>query len=315
MSCSPLIRASALALLLALTPARAADEASSGGPQVTSADVAVMSFNIRYGTADDGPNRWARRKRMVYALLRRQGADVIALQEALRPQLDELHAALPAYGELGRGRDDGATKGEYAAILYRRERFDVDESGTFWLSDTPEVPGSITWGNACTRICTWGRFVPRSSGRAFYVFNVHLDHISQPSREKGVALVLSRVRDRRQPDPIVLTGDFNVDESNPIVRYLEGGLQLQDVTNGLAAKPLPLVDTFRLLHKDATRDGTFHEFKGYQTGNRIDYIFTQPDVAVLRAEILRDSTRVRYPSDHFPITAVLRFAPSTSNGN
>jgi endonuclease/exonuclease/phosphatase family metal-dependent hydrolase len=187
----------------------------------------------------------------------------------------------------------------------------VDESGTFWLSDTPEVPGSITWGNACTRVCTWARVLPKPSGKPFYMFNTHLDHISQLSREKGIALIMSRLSSRKHPDPVVLTGDFNSGENNAVVRYLEGERRLEIVNNGMSQNPEPLVDTFRLLHKDASDVGTAHGFKGGRAGNKIDYIFVRPGTEVLQAEILHDSQDNRYPSDHFPITAAIRFADRT----
>ncbi|HPC94248.1 MAG TPA: endonuclease/exonuclease/phosphatase family protein [Sedimentisphaerales bacterium] len=259
----------------------------------------VMSFNIRYGTADDGPDRWENRRQQVCELIDRNKCDVIGLQEALRFQIDAIREALPVYAEIGVGRDDGRTKGEYSAILYRTDRLLVAEAGTFWLSDTPEVPGSMTWGNKITRICTWGRFIHKPSRKAFYHFNTHFDHQSQPSREKSAVRLAQRIRDRRHPDPVIVTGDFNAGESNPAVRYLKGDLDLDGKT------PIPFVDSFRRLHPEATEVGTFHAFKGTRSADKIDYIFVQPDAEVLEARILYDNVDGRYPSDHFPITARL----------
>ncbi len=259
----------------------------------------VMSFNIRYGTANDGPDHWRNRKEQVFELIGRSDCDLIGLQEALRFQIDEIRAAVPVYGEIGVGREDGRTKGEYSGILYRTDRLIVAEAGTFWLSDAPEVPGSMTWGNRITRICTWARFIHKPSGKAFYHFNTHFDHQSQPSREKAAVLVARRIRDRQHPDPAIFTGDFNAGESNPAVRYLKGDLDLDGKT------PVPFVDSFRLLHPDATEVGTFNAFKGTRTGDKIDYIFVQPGTKVLEARILYDNDNGSYPSDHFPITARL----------
>jgi len=302
-----LVRTLVFGLLLMLTlnlPAPAAVVCEEPPAQP---DVLVMSFNIRYGTAKDGENHWDKRRDMVCELLQRQSPDLVGLQEALRFQIDEIRSALPQYAEIGCGRDDGKTLGEYSGILYRKNRFDVNDSGTFWLSDTPEVPGSITWGNACTRLCTWGRFVPKGSGKAFYMFNTHLDHISQLSRDKAIVLIASKLRDRRHPDPIVFTGDFNVGESNSVARYLRGEAPISVASDGLTQNPIPLVDTFRVLHPDAKDVGTFNGFKGTRTGQKIDYIFVQPGVEVLKAEILYDNHDNRYPSDHFPITAAIRW--------
>ena len=266
----------------------------------------VMSFNIRYGTANDGENRWENRRRMVFEVIGNQRSDVVGLQEALRFQIDQIIEAVPAYAMVGVGRDDGETKGEYSAILYRTDRFKVGESGTFWLSDTPQVPGSITWGNACTRICTWARFIENKSGRAFYLFNTHLDHVSQPSRQKSAALLAQRIHSRKHAEPFVLTGDFNVGEDNPVVTYLKGKTAPGRADEREAKNPVPVVDTFRVLHSEATAVGTFNGFKGNREGDKIDYVFTPPGVKVLSADILRDNVAGRYPSDHFPVTAQLR---------
>jgi len=292
-----------VAILLILIPGLQAWAA--GGQAGAEPNLVVMTYNIRYGTANDGENSWANRKEIAIDVLRRHSPDVVGLQEALRFQIDDIRAALPRYAEIGVGRDDGMTKGEYSAILYRKDRFDVTDSGTFWLSDTPEKPGSITWGNNCTRLCTWGRFVRKDTGRAFYHFNTHLDHVSQYSRERAAVLLAQRIRDRKHPDPVLLTGDFNTGEDNPVVRYLKGELESPVASGDFSKNPVVLVDTFRVLHPDEKVVGTFHSFNGDRTRDKIDYIFAQPGTKVLRTEILRDNTDNRYPSDHFPIVAVL----------
>ncbi len=294
-----------LALALALVVNVHARASAIGVQNGNDPNLVVMTFNIRYGTADDKEDNWVNRREMVYDVLRRHDPDLVGLQEALRFQIDEIRAALPEYAEIGGGRDDGKTKGEYSAILYRQDRMGLSDCGTFWLSDTPQTPGSITWGNACTRICTWGRFIVKDSGAAFYHFNTHLDHVSQPSREKAIVLIARHIRDRVYPEPVLLTGDFNAGESNPIVRYLKGEQELPAAGSELAKNPTVLVDTFRVLHANAREVGTFHSFNGDRTRDKIDYIFALPGTKVLRAEILRDNVDNRYPSDHFPVMAVL----------
>lgn len=251
----------------------------------------VMSFNIRYGTAKDGENRWEARRRMLMDLLRRQNADIVGLQEALAFQIDEILAAMPVYGVVGVGRDDGAARGEFSAILFRRNRFRVAEAGTFWFSDTPGTPASQSWGNRIPRICTWTRLIDRD-GRGFFVYNVHLDHESQPSRERSTQLLLERIEARDYVrDPVIVTGDFNVGEKNPALATLQG----------------PFVDTFRVAKPDETAVGTFNGFRfGRVDGEKIDYVLVQPGAEVLHADILRDSRSRRYPSDHFPVIARVR---------
>lgn len=262
------------------------------------APVKVMSFNVRQGTARDGDNRWELRRGLVCELVRAEAPDVLGLQEALRFQLDELRQALPGYAEVGVGRD-GGKKGEYSAILYRADRFDLTDAETFWLSDTPgEV--SNTWKAACLRVCTWGRFVERDTGRAFYHYNTHLDHVSQPAREKSVRLIVDRIGSRAHPDPFVLTGDLNAGEANPAILFL--------LAKGeFAAQPVAMVDTFRVLYPEAKEVGTFNGFAGKADGEKIDFILAAPSTEVLAVAIVRTGRDGRYPSDHFPVTATLRF--------
>ena len=275
-----------LAVLVFVPASLSASLAQQGREPLT-----VMSFNIRYGTAKDGENEWTRRRTMLFDLVREQDADVIGVQEALDFQIDEITAAVPAYATVGVGRDDGRARGEFAAILFRNSRFRVAEAGTFWLSDTPAVPGSKSWGNNITRICTWARLIDRD-GRGLFVYNVHLDHQSQPSRERSTQLLRERIDARSVgSDPVVVTGDFNVGEKNAALATLLG----------------PFVDTFRVVRPQEKTVGTFTGFKfGNVEGDKIDYIFVEPGTEVLHADIVRFTRDQRYPSDHFPVVARVR---------
>jgi len=263
----------------------------------------IMSFNIRYGTANDGDNHWEKRKELVFDVLREERPDVAGLQEALRFQIDQIRQALPVYQEIGVGREDGKEKGEYSVILYRQDRFQAEESGTFWFSDTPEVAGSRHWGNACVRICSWARLIEKTSGRAFYIYNLHLDHQSQPSREKSVQLLSRRIRQRKHPDPVIVTGDFNAEEDNPAVLYLKGSHAFAGEAGNQNSSTVVLRDSFRVLHPEVGGVGTFHGFEGRSGVGKIDYIFVSPEVQVRGAEIVHMQKNGRYPSDHFPVMA------------
>ena len=174
----------ALVALLLLSVGSLAASAENAGEL----ELRVMSFNIRNGNAYDGENHWDLRKELVYDVISDYSADVLGLQEAVRFQLDAFNQNLPEYGEVGIG-SEGGTDGQYSAILYLKERFDVDESGTFWISETPSVP-SKSWGSAHMRICTWARLVDKDTAHPFYVYNVHLDDGSQSAREKGVQQIM-----------------------------------------------------------------------------------------------------------------------------
>ena len=281
----------ALAVLLlgwivaAPAPAQVPAPPAPAAPPLT-----VLSFNIRYGTADDGENHWTRRREQLFALLREQQADVVGLQEALHGQLEEIVRAVPGYAWVGVGRSDGRQAGEYAAVLYRTARLTPRRSDTFWFSDTPGVVKSTSWGNRIERICTWAYFEDRE-GPSFYVFNVHLDHESQPSRERSAALLMQVVSARDPKAPVVVTGDFNSGEDNPAARIVARTMR----------------DSFRVAHPDATQVGTFTGFvSGKTSGDKIDYVFVEPGTEVIDAQILRTASGGRYPSDHFPVMAKVR---------
>lgn len=253
----------------------------------------VMSFNIRFGTANDEENAWPERKELVFATIRKFEPHVLGMQEALAFQIDEITAAIPGYKQFGVGRDDGRRAGEFSCLLVNTDRCQVEDSGTFWLSDTPDKPGSMTWGNSITRICTWALLQDKLSNQRFHVFNTHWDHVSQPSREKSADLIVERIADRQPAKtPVLLMGDFNSGEKNPAFR-------------ALIDSPLELRDTFRSLHPEASEVGTFNGFRGQRGGEKIDAILVSPVWTVVAAEIDRTSEGNQFPSDHFPVTATV----------
>ncbi len=268
----------------------------------------VMSFNIRYGTADDKENAWPLRRDLVFDIISEYQPQLVGLQEALDFQLDEITEKLPEYAFVGVGRDDGIKEGEFSAILYLKGHYRVIESETFWLSDTPTVPGSKTWGNTIPRIVTWAKFEDIRLNKQFYVFNTHFDHRSQPSREKSAQLIVDRVRAREDSTiPAVITGDFNAGEYNPVIRYMVEDQAITMSSGEALTNPQPFKDTFRTRHPEAVKVGTANRFTGYSVGPKIDYIFVAGQLAITGAAIIRDNDQGRYPSDHFPVIADLSF--------
>ena len=251
--------------------------------------IRVMSFNVRYGTAADGDNAWPLRRDLVFETIRGADPHIIGIQEALAFQIAELERALPGFQRVGVGRDDGDEAGEFSAIMFRSDRFELLDSGTFWFSDTPALPGSMHWGNRITRICTWVRIRDRNAERSFYVYNLHWDHESQNSREMSARLLMERVDQRSAPnDPAIITGDFNAGESNAAFTFI--------TSQGFR-------DTFRLRHPEASAVGTFNAFRGESDGEKIDAVLISPGWFVISAEIVRANRNGRFPSDHFPVTA------------
>ena len=274
-------------------------------------ELRLMSFNVRYENQEDLDSRsWRERIVGAVKMIRRQGPDVIGVQEALHGQAADLWASLPDYEFFGAGRDDGLSNGEYAGIFYRRDGFRPDpaDCGTFWLSDMPEQAGSMTWGNGIPRVATWVRLIDLATQRGFYVFNTHWDHRNQASRERAALLIAQRIDGRRCPDePVALIGDFNAVETNPGLAYLKGkrvavGGAQQLWTEGL-------VDTFQFLHAAEPNRRTLHFWTDKREDSaKVDHILVSRSAVIQEAEIISgDSPMV---SDHFPVTARVLFPPA-----
>ena len=259
-------------------------------------ELKLMTFNIRYENAEDvGARAWQQRVTGAVRMISEEAPDVIGVQEAMHGQAADLWASLPDYEFFGAARDDGRRSGEYAGIFFLRDRFEPDasESGTFWLSDTPQHPGSKTWGNGIPRTVTWLRLVDRSTHRGFYVFNTHWDHRHQGSRERSAVLLAQRISRRKFPDqPVVLLGDLNALEKNPGV--------------AVVTREGRLIDTFHALHPEEPARTTLHFWRGTRAGLlKVDYIMVSEGAEILSAEI-RDHD-VPMISDHFPVTARVVF--------
>lgn len=250
----------------------------------------AVTANLRTSSAADGDNAWPLRKAGALALLRGLSPDVLGVQEALADQHDAVAATLPGYVAVGGGRDDGKRKGEFSSLFLRQARFELLDSGQFWLSPTPEVPGSMGWDAAYTRICTWARVRDRRNGRELLVANTHFDHLGVLAREQSARLIVARLRASAGTLPILLLGDFNSDERSGAYRAL--------IDAGL-------VDAYRSVHPQvAANELTFHDFKGLTLGRRIDFIFNSTDLRAVDAAI--DRTPIapgRFPSDHYFVTA------------
>lgn len=289
-------------------------EMITGEPEIS---LTVMSFNIRYDNPADGENGWTHRAPLVAQAIRDHRADIVGLQEALSNQLQDLLAELPEYEAVGVGRDDGKTSGEYAAILYKRERLRLDAATTFWFSPTPQKPGSRGWGANLARICTTATFGIYNSGRAVRVFNVHLDHESQRAREESAHLLARAIADSRQVNvPVIVTGDFNAGEHSGVIAYLTGRADRATAGESFAPASPRLLDTFRIKSTQTAGTGTYHRWTGDTTGERIDYILVDRSLDVVSAGIDGQARSTpaaegqtpgpaRYPSDHFPIFATV----------
>ena len=265
--------------------------------------VRVMSFNVRYGTANDDENAWPRRREALCDVIREFEPDLLGLQEVLAFQRDELAAALPGYAIVAAGRDDGRDGGEMTPIFFRTSRFERLDGGHFWLSESPDVPGSRGWDAALPRIASWVRLRDRTDpdGPAVLVLNTHFDHRGAEARRRAAAFVRERLCDLGRGCRVVVTGDFNAPE---------GSDTHAELFAGRPGDPPALIDTLRaMVPRSGNTEGTFNGFDAAATtGPRIDWIGCSADWEVRLAGIDRTTREGRPPSDHWPVTAVLRAA-------
>lgn len=276
-----------------------------GGAEGT--QLVAATFNIRFDPVDENssvePNGWTNpdgpRRDLVIDAITAMDADVIGVQEALDPQVVDLASALSEYTFFGVGRDDGVAAGEYAGIFYRSSRFFQVDGGHFWLSETPEIPGTVFEGSAATRMATWVRLCDELANQEFVLLNTHWDHASQDSRELSAALIRERLATIASDVPVIVTGDLNAWPENAAIGIL------------LDAEPEQspqLIDGYRQANPVMENDeGTVHYFLGITTGLRIDFVLHDEGIHTVDSQIVRSDVDGRYPSDHYPVTGTLRW--------
>jgi endonuclease/exonuclease/phosphatase family metal-dependent hydrolase len=246
----------------------------------------VMTFNLRFATPMDGANEWQHRKDLVVEIILKYQPDLLGTQEGTVPQLDYLTAHLSGYLPLTAHREVDVTC-QYPTVFYRAQGFEALKSGEFWLSQTPTVHRSQSWGSAFPRMVTYGLFQKRGRRESFYFINTHLDHISAEARLQGARMIREHFFPLKQP--MILAGDFNEPPESPVYHQLLGSGS-------------PLTDTWRAVHPPVEEASTQHGFDGSPRGSRIDWILVSPAFGVQQAAIIYDNQEGRYPSDHFPYT-------------
>ena len=275
------------------------------GVATNAAEVRVMSFNIRYATPRDIPtgNAWPARKELVLKTIEAFDPDLAGLQEVLPAQGDAIKAHFAATHDfIGVPRTDGKTEGEMVPVLFRRERFEKVRGGTFWLSPTPDIPGSKGWDADLPRIVTWVELRDRKhENRPVLFLNTHFDHLGKQARMESAKLMRNRMVELAgdEDKAIICTGDFNVPQYSPPYKELLGD----------AGAKARLIETFKeAIPKPTTQDYTYHGFIGQNTrADRIDWVLRSDHFKTLKASIDRTNENGRYPSDHYPVTAVLEW--------
>lgn len=272
----------------------------SWGEEPSTSSLKVMSFNIRYGTARDRENHWNNRKEFLVETIKVFNPDVLGTQETLAFQRDYLAEHLAGYTVIAAGRDDGKEKGEMMAVYFRTNRFELLDSGHFWLSETPDRTGSKGWGSKSPRMVTWLKLRDRlaAAGSAFFFFNTHFDYRSLQTKIESARLLRKRIVVRAGNTPVVVTGDFN----SP-----EGSAPYDALFNPNPEKSRMLFDTYRKAHPErGEQEGTFSGFGQRVNQSRIDWIACSHHWRVLSADIDRTNRHERTPSDHYPVTAILQ---------
>jgi len=263
------------------------------------AEIKVMSFNVRYGTAKDGENHWDKRKDFLAETIKIYGPDLLGTQETLGFQRDFLAKKMEGFGVLGVGRDDGKEKGEMMAVYWRKDRFEKTDGGHFWLSKTPMEVGSKSWDTSLPRMATWVRLKDKTAGKDILLLNTHFDHIGKVARVESAKLIREQIVTLGKDCSVIVTGDFNAGEGSEPYKALFGLREKEES---------PVLDTYRLVHpKKGDAEGTTTGFKaGPSKGGRIDWIGVSRDFTVVTAGIDRTEKNGRTPSDHFPVTTSLK---------
>lgn len=256
----------------------------------------VMTYNVRYDNPGDGEHAWPNRRAAVGSTIRFHAPDVVGLQEPLDHQLAEIADRRPGFAWLGRGRVDGESEGEHTPIGYRTDRFACVDSDTFWLSETPEVPGSVGWDARHPRIVTWARLRDRRTDTRLLVANTHFSHDGPRARRESARLLCDRLADLREGDPVVLTGDFNCVAGEGPYEILTG-----------EGRPIALAGEGERSSEPAHGPPTsVTDFENLVPNRKIDHVFTTPDVAVGTHGVCTDVyDDGRFPSDHLPVLAEL----------
>jgi len=257
-------------------------------------ELTVASYNIRLKTESDVGNLWDDRKLALTNLIEFHEFDIFGIQEGFLEQLQDMEKQLPGFQYVGVGRDDGAQKGEHSAIFYRVDRFKLLKSGTFWLSPTDTEKPNKGWDAALPRICTWGVFQDKKNGKQFIFMNTHFDHVGIEARKESAKLILAKAKEFAQDLPLILTGDFNVDEHNEAYFTL--------------SKSGIVTDTYDLAKMVYEPNSTFNGWgKSLREKGRIDHIFITKPFQAIKYGVLTDTYIGKFPSDHFPVMVKLQW--------
>lgn len=256
----------------------------------------VMTFNIRLNVASDSANAWPHRKELVSSQILFHDVDILGVQEAKPDQMKDLKKLLPAYSYIGIARDTGSW-GEFSAIFYKKSKIELLTSNTFWLSENPKAAGKKGWDAALPRIVTWGKFKDKKSGKIFYTFNTHFDHIGKVARQNSSRLIMKAVDSIAGNSPSIITGDFNSTPEDPPYKIIV------DTSNRLH-----LVNSFNITQKPHYGPtGTFNNFGSKEVNDLpIDFIFVKNGIKVVKHATLSQSWGGRFSSDHFPVFAKMQ---------
>ena len=247
----------------------------------------IATYNLRMDTPNDGPNAWKHRKENVNGLIRFHDFDIVGTQEGFHHQLLDIIKS-DDYAYVGVGRDDGINKGEHSAIVYKKNRFKVLDSGDFWLSETPETP-SYGWDAQIRRICSWAKFRDMQSNKEFFFFSVHYDHQAKEARRNSSVLMMSKIKEIAGDMSTFCVGDFNATPDDEPIEIIYNSNILNDAYLISQAEPYGT-------------EGTFNAFKlNAPMKKRIDYIWVTKDITIEKYGVLNDVHYGHYPSDHFPV--------------
>jgi endonuclease/exonuclease/phosphatase family metal-dependent hydrolase len=259
-------------------------------------EIKVLTLNVRYDNPGDSLNAWPRRASQVCSFIMKEKPDIIGMQEVLLNQYLVLDSVLSEYSSVGVGRDDGAREGEMNPVFFRKERFDMVRTITFWLSEIPEIPGSIGWGASLPRIVTWMELVDRNNHEHFFFFNTHFAHDSDSARIMSSKILLKEVARIADGFPFILSGDFNMLPTSKAYSILTG-----------PDESVPLFkDSYNISERRPSGPAyTYNNFSDKQGAGRVDYIFVRNGMKVLDHSTIAKKEKGIYISDHWPVQATI----------
>ncbi|GKU27015.1 endonuclease/exonuclease/phosphatase family protein [Clostridium folliculivorans] len=266
-----------------------------------SINLRLMTFNILVDRRTDEPYSWEYRREQILSILKYYNPDIFCIQEALENQKVYLEENLPEYSCFGIGRNDGNLSGEQVPIFHRKNMFDLEDQGCFWLSETPSIAGSIGYDAKCPRTVIWKQLKHKSSNNTFIIANTHYDHVGKAANSKSIHVIKEQLSLFNENIPVILCGDFNSSEQAPAYdEILSQGFIDASKTETTIYYSLPFT-YHRFMMSEYKSNMESLQRQHDRIFRAIDHVFYHGSIEFTQYGVLPDNRSGVYPSDHFPV--------------